>query len=122
MKEHNISTKEPFNTEASSVAHLFFQNTDLMTDDGTEKHLSRDKLINKLNYLNFTDGLISIIFRHAQSDDNILIQARPQPCVGTQLACRLLPENNASILAAGGPLVLLIEDGVQSYVGLLESA
>ena len=122
MKEHYISTKEPLNTEASSVAHLFFQNGNLMTEDGTEKHLSRDKLINKLNYLNFTGGLVSIIFRHAQGDDNILIQARPQPCVGTQLACRLLPENNASILAADGPLVLLIDDGLQSYVALLESA
>ncbi|HPL95914.1 MAG TPA: PilZ domain-containing protein [Smithellaceae bacterium] len=121
MKEHYISTKEVFNTQAASVAHLFFQNGNLMTTDGTEKHLSRDKLINKLNYLNFTGGLVSIIFRHVQGDDNILIHARPHPCVGTRLACRLLPENNASLLAADGPLVLLIDDGLHSYLAPLES-
>ena len=121
MKKNDVSAGGLPGTRNDSIA-LFFHNETLITADGTEKHLSRDKLINKLNYLNFTGGLISIIFRHVHGDHDILIHARPHSCNGVNLACRLLPENNASLLAADGPLVLLIDDGLQSYLAPLESA
>ena len=118
MKKNDVSAGGLPGTRNDSIA-LFFHNETLITADGTEKHLSRDKLINKLNYLNFTGGLISIIFRHVHGDHDILIHARPHPCNGVNLACRLLPENNASLLAADGPLVLLIDDGLHSYLAPL---
>jgi len=61
---------------------------------GAAPILSRAQLINKLNYINFQDGTIRIIFKHTRYDKTIAVQARPQPCMGDQLECQWISEDD----------------------------
>lgn len=121
MKEHNALTKGLLSDQTTPAAHFLFCNGNLMTTDGTEKRLPLNKLINKLNYLNFTNGLISIIFRHERDNQDILVHARPHPCVGNNLTCRLMPGNTDAVPADYRPRFLMIDEGLQSILAPLES-
>ncbi|MDP2852824.1 MAG: hypothetical protein Q8O28_01110 [Smithellaceae bacterium] len=92
------------------------QNKELLTTTGTEKAFPLNKLINKLNHLNFTDGAISIIFRHKQNQQDILIKAYPQPCMKNQLTCRLALDDTVPDLSDYLPHFLMIDDGLSTMV------
>ncbi|MFO7709398.1 MAG: hypothetical protein R6V84_14610 [Desulfobacterales bacterium] len=50
--------------------------------------VSRELLINRLNFIHFQDDCIQIHFVHRRYDRRLLISAIPQPCFGSQLECR----------------------------------
>jgi hypothetical protein len=52
------------------------------------KAVSRQQLINILNYINFQDGSVQVYFRHPKYDKTISLNARPQPCLGDLLDCQ----------------------------------
>jgi hypothetical protein len=52
-----------------------------------KKTLSKKYLVNRLNYINFQGGAITINFKHAKYDDIISIQAKPYPCLNDSLHC-----------------------------------
>lgn len=58
-------------------------------EEDSDRTLELKKLINKLNYINFTDLHVFFILCHQQTNEQILIRAYPQPCVKNELACRL---------------------------------
>ena len=89
---------------------------------GTEKNIPRNKLVNKLNYLNFTDGMIAAIFRHKQSHQDILIKATPQPCVQDDLICHLVHNGTDPVLTDYQPLFLMIDDGLGTILAPLQSS
>jgi len=62
------------------------QNTEA-SDNGTGKQVSKEYLVNKLNFTNFQDGTILINFKHNKYDLSISFHARPKPCSGNQLDC-----------------------------------
>jgi len=70
-----------------------------------EKHkkISRDVLINRLNYLNFQNSYVIVNLRHKDFGRLISIKATPQPCVDLQLQCFWqeasdIPDNLSSFL------------------------
>jgi hypothetical protein len=54
-------------------------------------------LINNLNYINFMDGYILVHMRHFRYKDSILVQAYPEPCLGSELLCRWSEENLSGV-------------------------
>ncbi|MDY6792075.1 MAG: PilZ domain-containing protein [Thermodesulfobacteriota bacterium] len=54
---------------------------------GTGKQLTKEYLINKLNFINFQDSTILINFKHIKYDLSISLHAMPKPCSGNQLDC-----------------------------------
>ena len=52
-----------------------------------EKQISKFKLINRLNYLNFQDGSLLVNFKHTKYSRTVSLEARPLPCQDDQLQC-----------------------------------
>ncbi|MBW2606564.1 MAG: PilZ domain-containing protein [Deltaproteobacteria bacterium] len=57
------------------------------SNNETGKQLSKEYLVNKLNFTNFQDGTILINFKHEKYDLSISLHARPKPCLGNRLDC-----------------------------------
>ena len=57
------------------------------SNNETGKQLSKEYLVNKLNFTNFQDGTILINFKHKKYDLSISLHARPKPCSGNKLEC-----------------------------------
>jgi hypothetical protein len=49
--------------------------------------VSRERLINKLNYLNFQNKIVLLAFEHARYGHTLRVEARPQPCQENRLRC-----------------------------------
>jgi hypothetical protein len=58
-------------------------------EDG--KRVKRRDLLNRLNFINFSEGTIFASFRHLEHGDRVTFQAFPRPCLGDVLECRWLP-------------------------------
>ena len=54
---------------------------------GQIKPVKKAHLINKLNYINFQEGTIQIVFGHSKYDHTVSLRAIPQPCLGEELEC-----------------------------------
>jgi len=79
------------NTEASSQeTEIIFKADQQRTEASnnvTGKQLSKEYLVNKLNFTNFQDSTILINFKHKKYDLSISFHARPKPCSGNKLDC-----------------------------------
>ena len=64
----------------------------------TIREVSRELLVNRLNFVNFQDDHIRFIFRHRDSNQYSFISAFPQPCSGSELKCRWVESSNVSLL------------------------
>ena len=53
----------------------------------TGQKVSKTQLINKLNFINFQDGIVLINFHHKKYDKMISVSAMPQPCMGDLVDC-----------------------------------
>ncbi len=51
------------------------------------KKIGRAHLANTFNYINFSNGIVLINFRHTRFDNTISYRARPFPCLGDTLEC-----------------------------------
>ena len=51
------------------------------------KPVSKNQLINKLNFINFQDSTLLITLKHRNYDAPLTLLARPQPCLGDELEC-----------------------------------
>jgi len=51
------------------------------------KCISRGTLVNKLNYINFSDRTVLVNFKHEKYDTLISFQVKPLPCAGERLEC-----------------------------------
>jgi hypothetical protein len=52
-----------------------------------EKEINRNKLINRLNYLNFQDGSLLVNFKHSRYSRTVSLEAKPLPCQDDLLEC-----------------------------------
>ncbi len=78
--------------------------------------LSRKQLINRLNAVNFKDGMILVNLRHNRFENNLTLTARPDPCTDEQLVCRWLkPDAVPSRLSDYSCSNFLLNDGMHSY-------
>ena len=71
--QHDIPSEPGKATEKDAVAQI--------------KPVKKTHLINKLNYINFQEGTILIVFEHSKYDHTISLRAIPQPCLGEELEC-----------------------------------
>ena len=51
------------------------------------KNICKGTLVNKLNFINFSDRTILVNFKHAKYATTLSLQARPLPCTGERLEC-----------------------------------
>jgi hypothetical protein len=58
-------------------------------DKGLEdrKPVSKNQLVNKLNFINFQDSTLLINLKHRNYHTHFTLLARPQPCLGDKLDC-----------------------------------
>ena len=57
------------------------------SDTDNKNTISKKRLVNKLNYLNFQDTHVVINFRHPDYGRVVSLHAHPQPCIGNHLVC-----------------------------------
>ena len=55
--------------------------------EAPRQKLSKEQLVNKLNYLNFQDEPILINFKHKKYGQEYTCPAKPQPCLGEEVIC-----------------------------------
>jgi len=61
--------------------------------------VSRERMINKLNYLNFQNKTVLLAFEHARYGHTLRLEARPQPCRGNRLRCTWVDPNAARAIS-----------------------
>ena len=49
--------------------------------------VKRSQLINKLNYVNFNEGFVLVVFEHGKYAHTVSLKALPHPCIGDELEC-----------------------------------
>ena len=61
----------------------------ITADKGLEdrKPVSKNQLVNKLNFINFQDSTLLINLKHRNYHTRFTLMARPQPCLGDTLDC-----------------------------------
>jgi hypothetical protein len=109
MKEQDYKTKD---TNNRTLTPWFFQHQELITVKDADRTWEQKKLINKLNYINFSDGYVYFLFGHTATDEQILIKVYPQPCVKNELTCRLDLSDALVDLTIDKLNYLFIDDGV----------
>ncbi len=57
------------------------------TTEQREMAVSKRRLVDRLNYLNFQNNSVILNYRHARYDRGVSLKAVPQPCVGDYLVC-----------------------------------
>jgi hypothetical protein len=89
-----------------------FQHEILLTSTINELSWDQNKLINKLNHLNFIDGYVFILLGHKETSEHILLKAYPQPCIKDVLICRLDLHYDLLDLTKYNFDYLMIDDGL----------
>jgi len=94
--------------EISRVSH----SADDIKQETEQKQVKQRRLINKLNYINFQDRTIQIIFKHTKYDRTTSIEAKPQPCQDENFKCRWLDTSDLEMLSKYYTFqCLLVPDG-----------
>jgi hypothetical protein len=55
---------------------------------GSEKEIGLNKLINRLNFINFQEDSIIVNFRHTKYPRTVSMEATPLPCLNNKLECQ----------------------------------
>ena len=81
--------------------------------------VSRERLINKLNYLNFQNRIVLLAFEHAKYGHALRVQAQPQPCRENRLRCTWVDPRAARAISKGYVFsALLIPDEQKLLQGI----
>lgn len=89
-----------------------FQHQDLNNALKFAKVVDRKSLKNKLNYAHFMDKHLLILLRHPKYDDNVIVKAKPGPCLGSELTCQFLDDSPLGThFKKYAFLQLIIDDG-----------
>ncbi|MBU0990522.1 MAG: hypothetical protein KJ823_10065, partial [Proteobacteria bacterium] len=93
-----------------------FQHEDLSRALEKAKVIDEKSLANTLNHIHFMDGHFFVQLHHPKYDESVLIKARPDPCLGSELICHFADENLAGINLKGYKILNLIIDDGQSVI------
>ncbi|UFS70154.1 PilZ domain-containing protein [Geomonas sp. RF6] len=72
---------------ARKLLHFVKPDSNLPFRQDNEKQINRQRLINRLNYVNFQDGTVLVNFKHKRYFQNVTLEAKPQPCEDDTLHC-----------------------------------
>ncbi len=67
--------------------HRLLPENDQSKQEEKNRIISRKYLVNKLNFINFQDGTITVNFKHKKYNSTISLHAKPQPCLDNSLDC-----------------------------------
>ena len=76
-----------------------------------QKSICKEKLVNKLNFINFSDRTVLVNFKHSKYATTLSLQAKPLPCAGERLECVWSVPPAAEILRTHTFHNLFINDG-----------
>ena len=77
-----------------------------------KKSICKATLVNKLNFINFSDRTILVNFKHAKYATTLSLQAKPLPCAGERLECVWTVPPEPGTLKAHDFLNLFISSGL----------
>lgn len=90
----------------------------------TGRKISRDFLINRLNFINFQEECIRVHFTHRQYNHNRFIPAFPQPCSGSELECLWAKATDVPLLFQSHELKYILvprgEKFIQSFPEVID--
>jgi hypothetical protein len=107
------------NISSPQADFSLFHHQDLLTAPDSEKPWNQNKLVNKLNHLNFIDGFIYLIL----SDNNgkyFLSKAHPLPCVKDELNCSLTSSEVTNNISKYKFDFLMIDDGLTAILAPIQ--
>jgi hypothetical protein len=94
------------------------------TSEDAGRKITRELLINRLNFINFQEGCIQLHFAHREYDRSLLIPAFPQPCLGSELECRWAEETDWASRVQNHELKYILvprgEKFIQAVPGVIE--
>jgi hypothetical protein len=64
-----------------------FRNQELMLCLEQARKTKPETLTNIINHIHFTEGCVFVLLRHADYEENLLLTAFPEPCMGKTLTC-----------------------------------
>jgi hypothetical protein len=76
------------------------------------KSVCKGTLVNKLNFINFSDRTILVNFKHAKYATTLSLQAKPLPCAGERLECVWAVAPDPGVLRSHDFLNLFISTGL----------
>jgi hypothetical protein len=122
MKEeyHKTENTNEHNSSLLNSSYCIFQHQELITARDADRTWEQKKLINKLNYINFSDGYAYFLFCHNATDEQILIKVFPQPCIENELTCRIALSDTLLDLTVDKLDYLFIDDGVMTILAPIE--
>lgn len=94
------------------IADLF-QNTDLDDRLDETRSIHKKDLINDINFINFQDQSILVNFRHKKYESLVSLRAKPLPCLGETLDCRLTDPLTLHDHGSYDFLNLILTDGLK---------
>jgi len=77
----------PVDGELAPASPKTLETIDPASSPAAPRPVSRARLINKLNYLNFQNKTVLLAFEHARYGHILRVEARPQPCRENRLRC-----------------------------------
>jgi hypothetical protein len=80
------------------------------------KSICKSKLVNKLNFINFSDRTILVNFKHTKYATTLSLQAKPLPCAGERLECVWTVTPDSGTFRAHTFLNLFISDGHKCFL------
>jgi hypothetical protein len=84
---YNIKDLKELSAGKSFLPPWIFQHGDLIDTLESAQPLKQEKLINKINYINFMDGHVFVLLRHPKYDEGVFAKAYPEICLGSELTC-----------------------------------
>jgi hypothetical protein len=81
-----------------------------------QRVVSRGQLVNRLNFMNFVDEPILLVFSHRRYDHVTLAPAHPLPCLGEELECRWAEGAEPASLARSYRLVCALVPRGQGFL------
>jgi len=89
-----------------------FQHKDLIHALESAKRVDQKDLTNKINHIHFIGRHILVHLLHPHYKESIVVKAYPEPCLGSEVTCRLSHENLSGIdLQKYQFLHFIIDDG-----------
>ena len=80
------------------------------------RKVSQEKLINRLNFINFQDDVIHVHFTHHEYGRTLLMTAVPQPCLGATLELRWLGTTDVDSMLKSHQLDFILVPHGQKFI------
>ena len=92
-----------------------FKHQDLTKPSKSSPKISKKKLINTINHINFTNRYLWVQLKDPRYEEDILVRAYPQPCMGETITCQWSKESSTDFEHYHF-LNLVIDNGISAII------